>query len=60
MPKPTHIVCKPFDAGKRHLKTGEKVDATTWRNTPNLVKSRYLVPLVDEVSGPQIDRGGEK
>jgi hypothetical protein len=46
MPKrATHQVLKPFQAGKRMLKSGETVDASSWPNTRQLVSTRYLVPL---------------
>lgn len=44
----THIVARPFEgAGGRQYKTGEKVDASDWRNTDVLVKRRNLQPLYD-------------
>lgn len=41
----THIVIKRFDADERHLKPGDKVDASGWRNTRQLISTRYLAPL---------------
>ena len=41
----THIVIKRFDADERHLKPGDKVDASGWRNTRQLISTRYLTPL---------------
>lgn len=49
MVKQTHEVLRPFDAGKRHLKPGDHVDASSWRNTRQLVACRYLAPLVGGV-----------
>ena len=48
----THIVLKPFNAGKRNLKPGERVDASGWRNVNTLVNTRYLAPIHQEVYSP--------
>lgn len=40
----THEVVKAFDAD-RPLRSGEKVDASGWRNTELLVKQGHLKPL---------------
>lgn len=42
----THIVAKGFSGpGGHEFKPGEKVDASGWRNTDNLVAHRYLKPI---------------
>jgi hypothetical protein len=57
----THVVAKPFEvkAGKR-LETGTEVDASTWRNTDNLVKHRYLKPIPQNQNKQQGDYRQQK
>ena len=47
----THIVTKKFSGPNGDQKIGTEVDASEWRNTPMLVKQRYLKPL-DGVEAP--------
>ena len=41
----THIVQKRFKGPDGFLEAGVEVDASAWRNTKQMVKYRYLVPL---------------
>lgn len=50
----THQVLKPFQVGKRMLKSGEMVDASSWPNTRQLVSTRYLVPLSEAPISPSL------
>lgn len=40
----THRVVRAFQGG-RPYKSGEEVDASSWRNASKLVATRYLEPL---------------
>jgi hypothetical protein len=43
----THEVLRPFNAGgARDLKQGDRVDASSWPNTRQLVNCRYLAPII--------------
>lgn len=45
----THEVCKPFEGGGgRKYTTGERVDASAWKHTAQLVEMRHLRPLPEK------------
>lgn len=54
----THEVVKAFDADRR-LKSGEKVDASGWRNTELLVKQGMLRPLSASGTTRAASEGGD-
>jgi hypothetical protein len=47
----THIVVRSFPGPQGEMTPGTEVDASSWRNTSQLVRRRYLRP---------IDRAAEK
>lgn len=51
----THVVQKQFEgAGGRIYKSGEKIDASSFRNLNGLVTARYLKPLHGEQGTEEI------
>jgi hypothetical protein len=51
----THIVLRPFNAGNKQLKAGERVDASGWRNLNALVNTRYLAPIQEQYSSDETE-----
>lgn len=51
----TYLVRKPFQAGSRHLKPGDVVDASTFVHLEKLVDQRYLTKAEGEVPKPRAE-----
>ena len=41
----THEILKAFAGGGKRHSPGDRVDASSWRNTRQLVNSRYMIPI---------------